>query len=176
MKKRIKQVHTCSKTFLNTAPFNAACQEFGTTFSSNFLLIKFRPILHKSFCLTDHSKCEVTVPEWFFLWERRLFWPSMEAEQRKNISVSPGTWTHDCMKPVFLVTHGNQRRCIIFSIFPGLILNLFSTCAYKGKWATYAYTKEIIQLSLQDIIIGVVTTKRPSHHLLTSYSLYANHW
>ena len=86
-----------------------------------------RPILHKNLCLTNHPKCEVTVPGCFFLWQRRLFWPSMEAEQRNNISVSPGTWTHDSTKPVFLVTSGNQGCCIIFSIFSGLILNLFGT-------------------------------------------------
>ena len=37
----------------------------------------------------------------------------------------------------------------------------------------HMHTKEIIQLSLEDIIIGVVNTKR---HLLNNYSLYANHW
>ena len=72
----------------------------------------------------------------------------------------------------FLVTSGNQGCCIIFSIFSGLILNLFGTylqrktgniCIYKGNNT----------ISLEDIIIGVVTTKR---HLLNNYSLYANHW
>ena len=58
---------------------------------------------------------------------------------------------------------GRQSRFIIFFYFLvhfhrifGPILNLFGT---------YSQIKKI-QLSLQDIIVGVVTTKCPSHHLL----------
>ena len=131
-----------------------------------------RPILHKSLCLTNHPKREVTVPGCFFSWERRLFWPSMEAEQRNNISVSPGTWTHDSTKPVFFSYVWESG--LLYHIF------YFLWSDFESFWhlltkenGQHMHTKEIIQLSLEDIIIGVVTTKR---HLLNNYSLYANHW
>ena len=37
---------------------------------------------------------------------------------------------------------------------------------FESFW--HLLTREIIQLSLQDITVGVLTTKRPSHHLLNN--------
>lgn len=86
----------------------------------------------------------------------------MEAEQRNNISVSPGTRTHDSTKPVFFSYVWESG--LLYHIF------YFLWCDVESFWhlltkenGQHMHTKEIIQLSLEDIIIGVVTTKR---HLL----------
>lgn len=62
----------------------------------------------------------------------------------------------------FLVMSGNQGCCIIFSIFSGVMLNLFGTYLQR-KTGNICICKRNNTVSLEDIIIGVVTTKR---HLL----------
>ena len=55
-----------------------------------------------------------------------------------------------------------QSLCIIFLYFSPFSKNF--RCDFESFW--HLLTNEKIQLSLQDIIVGVVTTKFPSHHLL----------
>ena len=59
---------------------------------------------------------------------------------------------------------GHQSRCIIFFIFCPFSKTFWSD--FKFFWHLLTNEKIQVHVPLQDITVGVVTTKCPSHHLL----------